>query len=75
MTNFTLRPQGEIEDRLYGIIEGLPAVDRNNAERVSWHCAQIVALLYVLGAEPWQAVDAGYRLWVARNETNSQEGE
>ena len=70
---FQLRPQSDIEARLLDLIEQLPAVDHTNPERVSWHVGQIAALLFALGAEPWQAVDAAYRLWVGRNENSSQE--
>ena len=69
MSAYHIRPQNEIEDRLLAIIEGLPDVDRNNAERVSWHCGQLVALLYVLGATERQANDAMYRLWRLRHQT------
>lgn len=75
MTKFTLRPQSEIEDRLYQIIEQLPDVDRNNAERVSWHCAQIVALLYALGASERRAIAVMYRLWRARGAPGHQSPE
>lgn len=68
MTGYRLRPQADIEARLLAIIEQLPAVDRNNAERVSWHCGQIVALLYALGATERQANDAMYRLWRLRHQ-------
>lgn len=69
MTNFALRPQGEIEDRLFQLIGQLPAVDRNNAERVSWHCAQVAALLYALGASERQALNTMYTLWKLRHQT------
>lgn len=69
MTGYHLRPQAEIEDRLLAIIEQLPTVDRNNAERVSWHCGQLVALLYALGASERQANEAMYRLWRLRHQS------
>lgn len=69
MSAYHLRPQNEIEDRLLAIIEALPAVDRNNAERVSWHCGQLVALLFALGASERQANEAMYRLWRLRHQT------
>lgn len=69
MSAYRLRTQAEIEDRLYQIIEQLPDVDRNNAERVSWHCAQIVALLYALGASERRALHVMYRLWRLRHQS------
>lgn len=68
--HYRLRPQAEIEARLLELIDSLPTVDDTNEERVSWHCGQIVALLFALGAEQRQAVGAMYRLWRGRKDTN-----
>lgn len=68
MTAYRLRPQPDIEARLLALIDSLASVDDTNAERVSWHCAQIVALLFALGAEHGQAVGAMYGLWRSRGE-------
>ncbi len=66
MTAYRIRPQADIEARLLELIDSLATVDDTNAERVSWHCAQIVALLFCLGAEHGTAVGAMYELWRGR---------
>lgn len=68
MTAFQLRPQAAIEARLLDLIDGLPTVDDTKAEAIAWHCGQLTALLFALGAEHKQAVRAMYELWQARND-------
>lgn len=68
--HYRLRPQAEIEARLLELIDGLASVDDTNEERVSWHCAQMVALLFALGAEHLTAVGAMYDLW--KNRKNNE---
>lgn len=71
MTAYKLRPQAEVEQRLLDLIDGLPTVDDTKAEEIAWHCGQLTALLFALGAEHKQAVRAMYGLWQARNESDS----
>lgn len=66
--HYRLRPQADIEARLLELIDSLASVDDTNEERVSWHCAQVVALLFCLGAEHRQAVGAMYELWRNRKD-------
>lgn len=75
MTAYQLRPQAEVEARLLELIDGMATVDDTRAERIAWHNAQLVALLYVLGAEHKQAVAAMYELWQARHEPHESESE
>ncbi len=67
-SHYRLRPQPEVEARLLELIDSLASVDDTNEERVSWHCGQIVALLFALGAEHGQAVGVMYDLWRGRKE-------
>lgn len=68
MTRFQLRPQAAIEARLLDLIDGLPTVDDTKAEAIAWHCGQLTALLFALGAEHKQAVRAMYELWQSRHD-------
>ena len=72
MTHYKLRPQADIEARLLELVDGLPTVDDTKAEAIAWHCGQLTALLFALGAEHKQAVKAMYELWQARNESDSR---
>ena len=65
-SHYRLRPQAEVEARLLALIEQLPHIDHTNEERVSWHCGQLTALLFALGADQQTAIDAMYRLWRSR---------
>lgn len=69
--HYRLRTQAEIEARLLELIDGMATVDDTRAECISWHCGQLAALLFALGAEHKQAVATMYELWQGRHEQHA----
>lgn len=71
---FHPRPQAELEAELLRLLDELQAADPASEERVSWWGGQVVAILWALGAERGDAIEAMYRVWRDRDnrtETNT----
>lgn len=70
---FRPRPQPELEAELLRLIDELQTADPTSAERVSWWGGQVVALLWALGAERGDAIEAMYQSWAGRDDPNPPE--